>query len=80
MDDVFLGPEGNSTDGQWQLAQGSPAIGAGISGEDAGMFGGDAPYVLSGIPGIPRITFVSVPASGAFPDGLPVTVRARVDN
>lgn len=53
MANVFLGA--GSTDGQWQLKPGSPAIGAGVGGVDCGMFGGDFPYVLSGIPAIPAI-------------------------
>lgn len=53
MTNVFLGT--GSTDGQWQLKPGSPAIGAGVGGIDCGMFGGDFPYVLSGIPAIPAI-------------------------
>jgi len=53
MNDVFFGI--GSTDGQWQLKTGSPAIGAGVGGIDCGMFGGDFPYVLSGIPAIPAI-------------------------
>jgi len=44
-----------STDGKWQLKPNSPAIGAGVNGVDCGMFGGDFPYVLSGIPAIPAI-------------------------
>lgn len=54
---VFVGPTGYSTDGQWQLKTGSPAIGAGVGGVDCGMFGGAFPYVLSGLPGIPSIYF-----------------------
>ena len=80
MDDVFLGPEDNTTDGQWQLAPESPANGAGINQEDLGMFGGPAPYVLAGMPDIPRITFVSVAGSGTFTEGLPVRVQARTNN
>lgn len=53
MANVFLGA--GSTDGQWKLKPGSPAIGAGVGGIDCGMFGGDFPYVLSGIPAIPAI-------------------------
>jgi len=44
-----------SSDGKWQLKPGSPAIGAGVGGIDCGMFGGERPYVLSGIPAIPAI-------------------------
>lgn len=53
MANVFLGT--GSTDGQWQLKPGSPAIGAGTGGQDCGMFGGPNPYILSGIPPIPAI-------------------------
>lgn len=53
MADVFLGT--GSSDGQWQLKPGSPAIGAGTGGQDCGMFGGPNPYILSGIPPIPAI-------------------------
>jgi hypothetical protein len=55
MFNVFLGA--GSTDGQWKLKQGSPAIGAGVGGIDCGMFGGEFPYILSGLPGIPSIYF-----------------------
>jgi hypothetical protein len=50
---VFL--YSGSADGQYQLKEGSPAIGAGYAGVDCGAFGGDTPYVLSGIPPIPAI-------------------------
>jgi hypothetical protein len=53
MANVFIGT--GSTDGQWQLKEGSPAIGAGLGGIDCGMFGGTDPYILSGIPAIPAI-------------------------
>lgn len=56
-----------SNDGRFQLAGGSPAIGGGvdISGNkpDCGAFGGNDPYKLSGIPGIPTIYALTVPAS-----------------
>jgi len=53
MIDVFVNIL--STDGKWQLKPNSPAVGAGVNGVDCGMFGGDFPYVLSGIPAIPAI-------------------------
>lgn len=55
MEHVFVGEDGSTTDGQWQLKAGSPAIGAGVGGVDCGMFGGEFPYKLSGLPGIPAI-------------------------
>jgi len=58
-----------STDGNYILAPGSPAIGAGVNGVDCGIFGGISPYVLSGMPeGIPSIYEFSAPSSGfTFP-------------
>ena len=41
------------------LAPGSPAIGAGFEGVDCGIFGGDRPYMLSGMPPIP--SFLNLP-------------------
>lgn len=66
--DVFQGLTGNSTDGQWRLKAGSPAIGAGLTigsvvTPDAGAFGGPDPYKLSGIANIPTIYSLTVPAS-----------------
>lgn len=65
---MFQGLTGNSTDGQWRLAASSPAIGAGLTvgavvSPDAGAYGGPDPYRLSGIPNIPAIYSLTVPAS-----------------
>jgi hypothetical protein len=68
----YTPPAGFSHDGQYQLADGSPAIGAGdINGTavDCGVFGGPAPYVLSGMPNIPSIYSLTVPAQ--VNDGTP---------
>lgn len=74
-----------SNDGRFQLAAASPAIGGGvdISGNkpDCGAFGGNDPYRLSGIPGIPTIYSLTVPAS--IPLGSPtmnVTFSTRNNN
>lgn len=74
-----------SNDGKFQLAAGSPAIGGGvnISGTkpDCGAFGGTDPYKLSGIPGIPTIYSLTVPAS--VPLATPtmnVTLSTRNNN
>lgn len=75
MSSVFAGT--GSTDGQWQLKLGSPAIGAGINGTDCGMFGGTTPYVLSGLPSIPRIYFFSAPISASGSTGLSVKIKAK---
>jgi len=78
MNTVFL--LSGSTDGQWQLKSGSPAIGAGLNGEDCGMFGGTTPYILSGIPAIPSIYFFVAPSSASGTQGLQVQIKAKSNN
>jgi hypothetical protein len=68
---LFVGTPTNS-DGFWRLHPNSPAKGHGIGGVDCGKFGGDDPYVLSGIVGIPAIT--SFNASAAGTDDIPIKV------
>ncbi|WP_226177227.1 hypothetical protein [Hymenobacter lucidus] len=78
MTNVFVGT--GSTDGKWKLKAGSPALGAGINGEECGMFGGNEPYILSGLPPIPAIWSFSqpsiVPASGT----LQIRIKANAHN
>ena len=69
-----------TTDGQWQLALGSPGIGAGIGGVDVGAFGGPNPYVLSGIPNLPAIYHFVAPAIGSTQSGLQVELKAKGNN
>ena len=56
-----------SDDGKFQLAAGSPALNGGVdiggSKPNCGAFGGNDPYKLSGIPGIPTIYSLTVPSS-----------------
>ncbi len=75
MSTVFV--DAGSTDGKWQLADGSPAKGAGIDDTDIGMFGGTVPYVLSGIPNIPRIYFFTAPSVGTEESGINVHLKAK---
>ena len=74
---LFVGAEAPSPDAFYQLRVGSPALGAGLNGEDIGMFGGSAPYVLSGLPPIPTITSFDAPVSGTEENGLPINIRIR---
>lgn len=78
LTDIFLLT--GSTDGQWILKPGSPAIGNGVNGEDIGMYGGSDPYVLSGVPAIPAIYFFSAPTSGSSGAGLPVHIKVKSNN
>jgi hypothetical protein len=75
---LFVGASGNSTDGQWQLKPGSPAIGAGEGGTDIGMFGGEMPYKLSGLPPIPAI--YSMDSQSLPSNTLNVTLKAKSHN
>jgi hypothetical protein len=55
-----------TTDGKLQLSPTSPAKEAGLLGSDivdCGAFGGPAPYILSGMPNVPSIYELMVPAS-----------------
>ena len=78
MSTVFVGSTGYTTDSQWQLKAGSPAIGAGANSEDCGMFGGANPYKLSGLPAIPSIYSLSTAASNTTT--LPVTISVKSNN
>jgi len=64
-----------SEDGKFQLAVGSPAIGGGVdigsTKPDCGAFGGNDPYVLSGIPAVPSIYSFSFPNSNSVPLNSP---------
>jgi hypothetical protein len=77
---LFLGLTGNTTDTQWRLMVGSPAIGAGIGGIDCGMYGGATPYRPSGIQvGQHTIYSLSVPATVIQNAILNVTVSAKTN-
>lgn len=76
---VFVGATGYSTDGQWQLAINSPAKGAGLNGEDCGIYGGNSPYRLSGLPKIPSIYKLSAP-SNSNGNILPITISIKSNN
>jgi len=64
-----------SDDAKYQLAAASPAIGGGVDiggiKPDCGAFGGNDPYVLSGIPNIPTIYSLSFPNGNSIPAGSP---------
>jgi len=83
METVFVGypTQGTySTDGRWQLKPAGPAVGAGEGGIDCGLFGGTLPYVLSGLPPIPRIYEAIIPTAGSSVSGLPVIIKAKSQN
>jgi len=68
MATVFTGT--GSDDGKYSLLPGSSAAGAGVNGEDCGIFGGGSPYVLSGLPNLPAVWHVGI-------SGDQVTVKVK---
>jgi hypothetical protein len=84
-DALFMGYPTNpnnalTPDARCQLATNSIAKGAGEGGTDAGAFGGDTPYVLSGIPNIPNIYQLTVPMQVPQGSTLNVQIKAKTNN
>ena len=76
--DVFVG-EG-TVDNHFILKSDSPAQSIADDGGECGAFGGASPYVLSGLPPIPRIWDIYAPASGSATNGLPVIIKVKTQN
>ena len=71
----------SSADARYQLKTGSPALTAGPGGTPIGMFTGNYPYKLSGLPSIPSISLLSSP-QGNNPPGntLQISVSTKGNN
>ena len=67
-------------DSDLQLATGSPAIGAGMFGEDCGMYGADHPYIISLFPAIPAIWEVTLNNYGSDNVTIDVNIKAKSHN
>jgi len=82
MNTVFIDFNGthSSPDGKWQLAEGSPAKGAGSGGVDCGIFGGSTPYVLSGIPALPHIYEADIPATANTGSSFKISIKVKSGN
>ena len=81
MDDVYAYEAGGSydrdeVDNRFLLKAGSVAEDHSTDGLDCGMFGGPTPYVLSGLPDLPRITYFTAPAMATETSGLRVHLKA----
>jgi len=77
--EVFIDyPDGANTspDAMYELKPGSIAQGYGIGGIDCGIFDGDFPYVLSGLPPVPRFYEAHISSAGTS-DGLHITFKAQ---
>lgn len=80
MSTVFTDFENKNVDNDFTLKEDSPASGAGENGTDCGAFGGDQPYVLSGIPGVPHIYEAIIPTSASADSGLKVYLKIKTNN
>jgi hypothetical protein len=86
MATVFIGSGTDiSPDGQWKLAASSPAIAAGYGSTtqnpvDAGIYSGQTPYILSGIPPIPAIYAFENKPIGSNTDPITVTIKVKSNN
>lgn len=69
-----------SFDSRYQLAPGSPAAGAGLNGEDCGVFGGPDAYKLSGVYDRPLIYQLLGPAEVPNGQDMDVTIKVRSEN
>lgn len=72
--DVFTG---GLLDKAYYLIDDSPAKGAGFGGVDMGIFTGTQPYIISGLPQIPRITRFVVPSKATSTSGLRIEMDAE---
>lgn len=83
MTTVFVGAgTGISSDGQWKLKAGSPALGAGYGSTaqnpiDAGMYSGSNAYILSGMPPMPAVYSFEVQPIGSNTDPIDVKVKVK---
>jgi len=73
--DLFVG--GDSPDGKYVLSTNSYAKGKGHDGKDCGIFGGENPYVLSGLPTTPVITVLDTDGIGTKEDGLKIKLGVK---
>ncbi len=79
LSEVFIDyPDGanSSPDAMFELVPGSIAQGHGIGGIDCGIFDGDFPYILSGLPPIPRIYESNISTVGSS-SGLQIHIKAK---
>ncbi len=75
MTTVFEDP--NDFESGLHLRPGSPAIGAGQNGIDMGIYGGDAPYIDGGAPGIPAVFSIDAEVVGGPGNDLQVNFQAK---
>jgi hypothetical protein len=76
---VFAGG-GDNIDNKYVVQEGSVAYTGGQNGTECGMFGGDFPYVLSGLPPIPHIYKLEADPAGNNENPLNVKISVKSQN
>lgn len=66
-------------DANYRIKLGSPISTKASDGGPLGAFGGELPYVISGLPDVPVISNVTGPTSVNSFQGLPITVTYKID-
>jgi hypothetical protein len=77
LPDVLRAVGDINRDQYYQLSESSVAKGVGLGGDDMGAFGGSDPYVLSGVPGLPRMTRFNAPLTATGLTAVTVEVEAE---
>ena len=77
---VYLLPGYHSADAQWKIRDTSFAKTYGQGGIECGAYGGNYPYKLSGLPNLPNIYNMSVPAQVTVPGNISVHIKAKAAN
>jgi hypothetical protein len=82
LSSIFLAaaPQQDTPDNNFQLAVGSPAIGIGVGGINAGVFAGTSAYIISGLPPYPITTNFTTSGVGNSTTPLQVSVTVRGNN
>jgi hypothetical protein len=77
---VYSVPGYHSNDQQWGIRTGSFAKTYGQGGIECGAYGGSHPYQPSGLPNLPYIYSMSVPAQATTPGMITVHIKAKASN
>jgi hypothetical protein len=77
---VYSLPGYHSTDGTWMIRDTSFAKTYGQGGIECGAYGNSTPYKLSGIPNLPYIYAMDVPAQATAPGTIQVRIKAKPSN
>jgi len=79
MTTVFVNAAGGFVDNVYQLKAASPALSAGLNGENLGAFGGSNPFRLAVVPPIPSIYKLIVPTTPSG-NSMNITFSTRSNN